>query len=86
MLNLQTIILRTPLLISDIWLIPYDEQRTRADRVKEYWIDLAKHVLTQIQLRDNLEKTVVVLDYDGSNETRILIKPNSSPGFEGSVA
>ena len=45
--------------------------------MKEYWIELAKRVLIRIQLRDNLEKTIVVLDYD-DNERRILLKPRSS--------
>lgn len=39
-------------------------------------IKSAKRVLTQIQLRDNLEKTVVVRDYEG-NERRILISFSS---------
>ena len=46
------------------------------DTVKEYWIESAKHILIHIQLRDNLEKTVVVLDYDDT-ERRILLKPNT---------
>ena len=43
--------------------------------MKEYWIEAAKHVLIHNQLRDNLEKAIVVVDYDDS-ERRILLKPN----------
>ena len=42
------------------------------DKVKEDWIESAKQVLIQIQIRDKLEKTVVVRDHEG-NEKRILI-------------
>ena len=63
--------MRTPP-IGNVW------QEERAETVKEYWIESAKHILIHIQLRDNLEKTIVVLeDYD-DNETRILLKPKSS--------
>jgi hypothetical protein len=54
--------MRTPFAIA----YPY------AVRVKEDWIESAKRVLIQIQLRNNLEKTVVVRDY-GDNERRFLI-------------
>jgi hypothetical protein len=47
------------------------------DEMKEDWINWAKGILTHIQLRDNLEKTVVMRDYDG-NESRILLHPKSS--------
>ena len=42
------------------------------EKVKEDWIESAKQVLIQIQIRDKLEKTVVVRDHEG-NEKRILI-------------
>ena len=49
------------------------------------WIILAKHILIHIQLRDNLEKTVLVVwDYYDGNERRILLKPKSLE--EGSFA
>ena len=51
------------------------------------WIESAKRMMIQIQLRDNLEKTVIMRDHDDRNETRILIKPKSSFDFEeGSAA
>ena len=54
--------------------------------MKKEWIEPAKRILIRIQLRDNLEKTVAVLDYDG-NESRIVIKPKSSFDLEeGSFA
>jgi hypothetical protein len=42
----------------------------------EDWIESAKHILFHIQLRDSLEKTIVVLDYN-RNERRILLKPKN---------
>jgi hypothetical protein len=32
--------------------------------MKEEWIERVKDVLIQIQLRDNLEKTIIIKDYD----------------------
>ena len=56
-------------------------QSARTEKVKEEWIKTAKRILIQIQLRDNLEKTIALRDdYDG-NERRILIKPKSSFDF-----
>ena len=81
--HLQTIIMRTPPPIASYW-----PPQQPTDRVKEYWIESAKRILIHIQLRDNLEKTVVMLDNDG-NERRIVVKPESSldSGFEeGSFA
>ena len=78
--HLQTIIIKTPPPIADVWC---QEQHTRPDRVKEDWIESAKRILIHIQLRDNLEKTVVMRDYEGY-ERRILIKPKSLE--EGSFA
>ena len=40
---------------------------------KEDWIKTAQRILIQIQLRDKLEKTLVLRDYTG--ERQILIKP-----------
>ena len=54
--------MRTPPLIAN----------AHTERVKEDWIESAKNILIQIQLRDNLEKTVVMRDHAG-NERRILI-------------
>jgi len=71
--HLQTIIMTTPPPVNI--LLP-QEQRART---KDEWIELAKRILIHIQLRDNLEKTIVVRDYDG-NERRILLKPK--PLFE----
>jgi hypothetical protein len=51
-------------------------RQERKDRAKEL-IESAKRILIEIQLRDNLEKTVVLRDDDGK-ERRILIKPKSS--------
>jgi hypothetical protein len=68
--------LRTPPPIIAWHRLPPQEQRNSAERLKE-WIESAKHILIEIQLRDNLKKTVVVRDYDG-NERRILMKPKSS--------
>ena len=66
---------------------PPQEQRAHTDRVKDEWIEMAKRILIHIQLRDNLEKTVVVRDYDGGNERRILLKPKSLSDLgEGSFA
>ena len=76
--HLQTIILWTPPPIADVWQL--------TDIMKEYWIESAKCILIHIQLRDNLEKTIVMQDYDGS-ERRILLKPKSSLDLEeGSFA
>jgi hypothetical protein len=79
--------MRTPPPIVNGWRIqPLEqeqrEQREREHRVKEDWIESAKRVLIHIQLRDNLEKTVVVRDYDGI-ERRIVIKPKSSFDLDG---
>lgn len=63
--HLQTIIINTPSITSS------NAGVERVTRIKS-----AKRVLTQIQLRDNLEKTVVVRDYEG-NERRILISFSS---------
>jgi hypothetical protein len=60
-----------------IW--PFQEEPADLDRVKEDWIESAKCVLIHIQLRDNLEKRVVLREYDGS-ERRILIKPKPLVG------
>ena len=64
---------------------PPQGQHANTDRVKDEWIESAKRILLHIQLRDNLEKTVVVRDYDG-NERRILLKPKSLFEEEGSFA
>ena len=63
--------MRTPPIANVRW-----SQEQPTDRVKEYWIESAKDILIDIQLRDNLEKTVVLLDNDG-NERRTLLKPGS---------
>lgn len=49
-------------------------------RMRAKWIESVKHILIQIQLRDNLEKTIVVRD-DG-DERRILLKPKTSIDLE----
>jgi hypothetical protein len=68
--HLQTIVLWTP--------PPTNARQVETkNRVKDFWIESAKQVLTHIQLRDNLEKTIVMLDYD-DNERRIVLKPKSS--------
>jgi hypothetical protein len=72
--------MRTPTPVN-LW--PPQEQRTFIDRVKDEWIEMAKRILIHIQLRDNLEKTIVVRDYDGNEILRILLKPKSLFG-EGS--
>ena len=65
---------------------PLRDQNACTDIMKKEWIEPAKRILIRIQLRDNLEKTVAVLDYDG-NESRIVIKPKSSFDLEeGSLA
>jgi len=69
--HLQTIIFRTP---------PPDKgwaPQQHTDRVNDELIELAKRILTHIQLRDNLEKTVILRDYESGNERRILLKPKS---------
>ena len=71
--------MRTPT-PADLW--PHQERRAQTDRVKDEWIEMAKRILIHIQLRDNLEKTVIVRDYDG-NERRILLKPKSLFEEEG---
>jgi len=76
--HLQTIILRTHL-GNIAWL-------QHADRLKDEWIELAKRILIHIQLRDNLEKTVVLRDYDSGNERRISLKPKSLFEEEGRFA
>ena len=55
----------------------------RGHEEKEDWIELAKDILIHIQLRDNLEKTLIVEDHDNKSGRRILIKPNSLPVEEG---
>ena len=67
-----------------LWHRATPEQRKRSDRGKfqKDWIKAAKRILIHIQLRDNLEKTIVVRDYDGSGGRQIVIKPTSS--IEGS--
>jgi len=35
------------------------------DRIKEGWIKMFKHILIDIQLRDKLEKTLVIRDNKG---------------------
>lgn len=69
--------MRTPPPIARLW--PIQENRAHTDRVKENWIESAKCILNHIQRRDNLEKIVVVQDYD-SYERRITIKPKSLVG------
>ena len=71
--HLQTIVMRTP---TPPNLFPRLQQRAQTDRGKDEWIELAKHILIQIQRRDNLEKTVIVQEYDG-NERQISLKPKS---------
>ena len=66
--------------MSNILRIQPLEQRARTVIVIEDWIESAKRILTQIQLRDNLENTVVLRDLVGDDERRILIK--SSFEFE----
>lgn len=64
-----------------------EQQRAYTDRLKDEWIQLAKCILISIQLRDNLDKTVVVQDYNSGKESRILLKPKSSFDLEeGSFA
>ena len=48
--------------------------------VRQGWVALAKRVLIQNQLRDNLEKTVVVIRSLGGKhvENRIVLKPPKS--------
>ena len=77
MLNLQTIIMKIPPPKAHV---PLHEVCARREREKEEWIESAKHILIQIQLRDNLEKIVVLRDYD-DNERQFLIKPKSSFDF-----
>jgi hypothetical protein len=65
-----------------LWCISPEERRI----VTQNWIESVKRILIRTQLRDNLEKTVVVRDYDDI-ETPILIKLKSSCDFEeGSFA
>ena len=73
--------MRTPPPIISGWRIPVHEQLERIRRVEEEWIEAAKRILIHIQLSDNLEKTVVIRDYDG-NERRIVMKPKSSLDLE----
>ena len=58
--------------------VRFQQETGHAERVKEDWIKSAKDILIHIQLRDNLEKTIIMRDYasDGC-ERRILIKPKS---------
>ena len=57
----------------DIW---YDDEIVE----RREWVALAKRVLIQNQLRDNLEKTVVVIrNLNGEEvEDRIVLKPPKS--------
>ena len=73
--------MRTPPPIVHVWHIPAQVPSEHSERVKEDWIEAAKRILIHIQLRDNLEKTVVIREYDG-NERRIAIKPKSSFDLE----
>jgi hypothetical protein len=59
---------------------------TSEEKLEEDWIKLAKDILIHIQLRDNLEKTLVVEDHNNDRERRILIKPNSIKLEEGLLA
>lgn len=43
----------------------------REKRVKEDCIESAKHVLSQIQLRANLEKTAIVRDCEGNGFSKV---------------
>lgn len=58
-----------------MWHLSPEEQHARAERAKEDWIESVERVLIQIQLRDNLEKTLVVRDSRDNSERRILLKP-----------
>ena len=60
--------------MAHISIIPTDRDALEPS-AKEDWIQRAKRILIQIQLRDNLEKTLVLRDYTGKSERRILIKP-----------
>jgi hypothetical protein len=74
----------TPPPKSNVWRIaPQQEQCALTDGERKDWIKLAIRILTDIQIRDNLEKTVIMRDY-GGNERRILIKPKSLEELEGS--
>ena len=71
-----------------MWILPKRSNygrilHQRGHEEKEDWIELAKDILIHIQLRDNLEKTLIVEDHDNKSERRILIKPNSLPVEEG---
>ena len=56
----------------------------KEQRAKDNWIGLAKNILTQVQLRDNLEKSIVVRSED-ELERRILLKPAPFGFEEGSL-
>ncbi|KAF8813100.1 hypothetical protein BYT27DRAFT_7251256 [Phlegmacium glaucopus] len=73
--HLQTIVLlwKPALLYRMLRCTRHDEQVAHLNRIKEGWIERAKHILMQIQLRDNLEKTVITRNYEGE-ERKILIK------------
>jgi hypothetical protein len=62
-----------------VWHLSPEEQCARTKRTKEAWIESVKRILIQIQLRDNLEKTLVIRDSQDNSERRILLK---SKGFE----
>ena len=73
--------------MAHISIIPTDRDALEPS-AKEDWIQRAKRILIQIQLRDNLEKTLVLRDYTGKSERRILMKPEerqfgSWRNFEG---
>lgn len=75
--HLQTIVTSWDLVVTRHYLSP-EEKHTLIGEKKEDWIESLKRILIQIQLHDNLEKTIVLRDYKHGGdyeEEHILLKP-----------
>lgn len=64
-----------------LWGLPLAERNACIEQVKESWIEAAKRVLVQVQLHDNVEKTLIMRDHEGERKT--LIKPRKEVSLEG---
>lgn len=79
--SLQTIVLRILPPKAKVVPMPFREYRAYKVKLKEDWVKLAKRILTHIQLRDNLEKTIVLRDYKGyEKQIQLLIELKSLEG------
>ncbi|KAF8816621.1 hypothetical protein BYT27DRAFT_7333267 [Phlegmacium glaucopus] len=56
------------------WRLSHAEKVAHLNRIQEDWIERVKRILVRIQLRDKLDKTIVIRNYEGEVR-KILIKP-----------